>query len=217
MQQADGCSPRAAPQRGWRLRVKRAQDLVLAGGALLASAPLMLGTAAAIRLTLGRPVLFRQRRPGLHGVPFEALKFRTMREAVDAVTSAALTALLADRLTAVGRVIRRLSLDELPQLLNVLRGEMSLVGPRPLLMRYLPRYSPEQRRRHDVLPGITGWAQVTGRTATPGEERFAQDLYYVDHWSLSLDAQILLRTVAKVVRGSGVSQPGQATMQEFMG
>jgi lipopolysaccharide/colanic/teichoic acid biosynthesis glycosyltransferase len=194
--------------------VKRTLDATLAGGALVATSPFLLGMAAAVRLSMGLPVLFRQQRPGYKGHLFTAYKFRTMREAVDLEGNPLPD---AERLTAVGRFMRRTSLDELPQLWNVVRGDMSLVGPRPLLPRYLPRYSAEQMRRHDVLPGITGWAQVNGRNATTWPERFAQDLWYVDHWSPGLDLQILALTVVKVLRGEGISQPGHDTMPEFMG
>lgn len=204
----------APRQRGLPLLVKRALDVTLAGSALVATSPVIASTALAIRLTMGSPVLFRQQRPGKHGTLFTAYKFRTMREAHDAQGTP-----LPDgqRLTALGRFVRRTSIDELPQLYNVLRGDMSLVGPRPLLVQYLARYSPEQARRHDVLPGITGWAQVCGRNATTWPERFAQDVWYVDNWSLALDLRIIARTVLKVLTGDGVSQPGCATMVEFMG
>ncbi|MCC6751765.1 MAG: sugar transferase [Deltaproteobacteria bacterium] len=201
-------------QQGWALAAKRAVDVALAGTALGVTAPVMLGVAAAIRLSMGSPVLFRQRRPGRAGEIFLAYKFRTMREAMGPDGRALPD---AERLTSVGRFVRRTSLDELPQLLNVLKGEMSLVGPRPLLVSYLDRYSAEQARRHDVLPGITGWAQVNGRNATTWDERFAHDLWYVDHWSLGLDLKILALTVWKVLRGDGVSQEGHATMPEFQG
>jgi len=201
-------------QRGLPLLAKRTLDVTLAGTALALATPLLAGVAAAIRLTMGRPVLFRQPRPGQHGRIFTALKFRTMLEALGP-DGAPLSD--AERLTALGRFIRRTSLDELPQLWNVVRGDMSLVGPRPLLVRYLPRYTREQHRRHDVLPGLTGWAQVNGRNATTWPERFAQDLWYVEHWSLGLDLAIIARTALKVVRGEGVSQPGHDTMPEFMG
>jgi lipopolysaccharide/colanic/teichoic acid biosynthesis glycosyltransferase len=163
---------------------------------------------------MGPPVFFRQLRPGLHGRPFRVVKFRTMADARDARGG-----LLPDaaRLTAVGRVLRATSLDELPQLWNVLRGELSLVGPRPLLMQYLPRYSPEQARRHDVLPGVTGWAQVHGRNALSWEDKFALDVWYVDHWSPWLDLRILAATLLHVARREGISQPGHATMPEFLG
>ena len=210
-------SPDAAgpvQQRGWRLLVKRGLDVTAASAALAVSAPLLLGVAGLIRSTMGAPVLFRQPRPGRRGRIFTAYKFRTMRDARGPDGKP-----LPDgaRLTPVGRFVRRTSLDELPQLLNVLRGEMSIVGPRPLLVQYLPRYSADQLRRHDVLPGITGWAQVCGRNATTWPERFAQDLWYVDHWSLGLDLKILALTVRKVLAGEGISQPGAATMPEFMG
>jgi lipopolysaccharide/colanic/teichoic acid biosynthesis glycosyltransferase len=176
--------------------------------------PLLLILTVLVRLKLGSPVFFRQTRPGLGGQPFSLVKFRTMTDARDSQG-----ALLPDaaRLTAFGRFLRAASLDELPELANVLRGEMSLVGPRPLLMQYLPRYSPEQARRHDVLPGITGWAQIHGRNALTWEEKFRLDVWYVDHWSLALDIRILLTTLAKVVRREGISQPGHATAAEFMG
>jgi len=201
-------------QTGWRLALKRSIDLVAAAGALAVTWPVMAGAAAAIRLTLGPPVLFRQERPGQHGDCFTAYKFRTMRDGLGPDGTPLPD---AERLTPLGRFIRRTSIDELPQLVNVLRGDLSLVGPRPLLVRYLPRYSPEQMRRHDVLPGITGWAQVNGRNATTWDDRFAQDLWYVDHWSVGLDLKIIALTVWKVIRGDGVSQVGQATMAEFVG
>jgi lipopolysaccharide/colanic/teichoic acid biosynthesis glycosyltransferase len=196
------------------LLVKRALDVSLAGGALAVTWPVLAAAAAAIRATMGRPVLFPQKRPGHRGRIFTAYKFRTMREAVDADGRPLPD---GERLTKVGRLIRRTSVDELPQLWNVLRGDLSLVGPRPLLVRYLPRYSAEQQRRHDVLPGITGWAQVRGRNATTWDERFADDLWYVDNWSLALDLKIIALTAWKVLAGAGVSQPGHDTMPEFMG
>jgi lipopolysaccharide/colanic/teichoic acid biosynthesis glycosyltransferase len=201
-------------QAGFALLMKRALDVVVAAPLALAAAPVMAGVALAVRATMGTPVLFRQQRPGKGGAPIEVLKFRTMRDAVDPQGRP-----LPDgqRLTAVGRLLRSTSLDELPQLWNVLRGDLSLVGPRPLLMRYLPRYTPEQARRHDVLPGITGWAQVNGRNATDWETRFALDLWYVDHWSPLLDLKILAKTVATVLRRSGISREGHATMPEFLG
>ncbi len=175
---------------------------------------MLLAVALSIRLMMGSPVLFRQRRPGRGGVPFTLLKFRTMtREA--GPDGAELPD--AQRLTALGRMLRRLSLDELPQLVNVLRGDMSLVGPRPLLMEYLPRYSPEQARRHEVTPGITGWAQVNGRNAVDWEDRFRLDVWYVDHRSFLLDLRILGLTAAKVFSGRGVSRADHATMPKFTG
>ena len=167
-----------------------------------------------MRLKLGSPVLFRQRRPGLHGKPFTIYKFRTMTDARDAQGK-----LLpdAERLTPFGRFLRSASLDELPELFNVLKGDMSLVGPRPLLMQYLDRYTPEQMRRHEVKPGITGWAQVNGRNAITWEQKFALDVWYVDNKSLGLDGKIILLTLWKILKREGISQPGQATMEEFMG
>jgi len=175
---------------------------------LILLAPLLLALALLVRLTLGSPVLFRQWRPGLRGVPFELVKLRTMTDGPGPD---------AARLTGVGRFLRSLSLDELPELWNVLRGEMSLVGPRPLLMHYLDRYTPEQARRHAVKPGITGWAQVNGRNAVSWEERFALDLWYVEHWSLALDLRIVARTAWTIATRRGVNAPGAATMPEFGG
>ncbi len=186
--------------------------VALAGLALLW--PVMLGVALAVRLKLGRGVLFRQVRPGLGGRPFTMYKFRTMREAAGPDGTPLPD---CERLTPLGRFLRSTSLDELPELYNVLRGDMSLVGPRPLLMQYLERYTPQQARRMEVRPGITGWAQVRGRNALSWEERFALDVWYVDNRSLLLDLRILLMTVASVARREGVCQPGHATMAEFMG
>ncbi len=201
-------------QAGWRLVVKQAVDRGAAAVGLVAVAPVLAVAAVAVRVNLGSPVLFRQERPGRHGKTFRVAKFRTMNDARDAQGN-----LLPDedRLTALGRFLRATSIDELPQLWNVLRGELSLVGPRPLLVRYLPRYTPEQARRHDVLPGITGWAQVNGRNAISWDEKFALDVWYVDHWSLALDAKILAMTALKVLRRDGISSTGHATMPEFMG
>ncbi len=197
-----------------RLFVKRAVDVLVSGVGLIAAAPVMAAVALAIWICDGSPVLFRQRRPGYKGAPFVVLKFRTMREARDS-EGRALTD--SERLTALGKVLRQLSLDELPQLWNVLRGEMSLVGPRPLLIEYLERYSAEEMRRHEVMPGITGWAQIHGRNATNWRERFALDLWYVEHWSLALDARILLSTPWQIVTGNGISRSGHATVPEFLG
>jgi sugar transferase EpsL len=193
---------------------KRLFDLVLTLPGIILISPLLLVIALLIRWRMGRPIIFRQVRPGYRGQPFPIFKFRTMAEDVDPEGDP-----LPDeaRLTSLGRTLRSFSLDELPELLNVLRGEMSLVGPRPLLMRYLPRYSAEQARRHDVLPGLAGWAQVNGRNALTWEDKFKFDLRYVDHWSLWLDVKILLRTLVMVLRREGINQPGQATMEEFMG
>lgn len=201
-------------QRGWRLVAKRAVDVAASTVGLAAAAPALGVAAVAVRATMGAPVLFRQERPGRDGKPFRVLKFRTM---TDARGPDGRPLPDAQRLTSVGRFLRQTSVDELPQLWNVLVGDMSLVGPRPLLMRYLDRYSPEQARRHDVLPGITGWAQVNGRNALSWDRKFAHDVWYVDHWNLALDARILLRTVAGVLRRDGISADGEATMPEFMG
>jgi lipopolysaccharide/colanic/teichoic acid biosynthesis glycosyltransferase len=163
---------------------------------------------------MGAPILFRQRRPGLHGAPFEMVKFRTMRDAVDAGGQALPD---SERLTRLGRFMRASSLDELPELWNVLKGDMSLVGPRPLLIEYLPLYSSEQARRHDVRPGVTGWAQVNGRNAISWDEKFALDVWYVDNRSLWLDLRIIGLTLRKVLRREGISAAGEATMPKFRG
>lgn len=193
---------------------KRLFDLGLTVPGLVLISPLLLALAALVRLRLGSPVFFRQARPGLKGAPFTLYKFRTMTDACDENGC-----LLPDdvRLTSLGRFLRAFSLDELPELFNVLRGEMSLVGPRPLLMQYLERYTPEQARRHNVLPGMTGWAQVHGRNVLTWEDKFRYDLYYVDHWSLALDVRILALTFWKVLKREGISQPGHVTAEEFMG
>jgi sugar transferase EpsL len=194
--------------------VKRAFDAAGAALLLVLLSPLLAVIAIIVRIALGSPVLFRQRRPGLHGRPFLLLKFRTMSErrgpGGDLLSD-------AERLTRVGRLLRRTSLDELPELLNVLAGDMSLVGPRPLLMEYLPLYTPEQMRRHEVRPGLTGWTQVNGRNALSWEDKFALDVWYVDHRSVRLDLEILARTVREVLTGRGVSASGHATMEEFRG
>jgi len=193
---------------------KRLLDLIIVIPALIFLLPLALGVALLVRWKLGAPVLFSQRRPGLGGRPFQIIKFRTMTDARDAQGI-----LLPDaqRLTRFGRLLRSTSLDELPELLNVLKGEMSLVGPRPLLMQYLDRYSPEQMRRHEAPPGITGWAQVNGRNAISWEEKFAYDIWYVDNFSLALDLKILFQTVWEVLKREGISQPGHVTIEEFYG
>jgi Sugar transferases involved in lipopolysaccharide synthesis len=187
-------------------------DVVVSATALVVLAPVMGLIALAVWRTMGRPVLFRQVRPGLHGKPFVMYKFRTMRDLRDAEGN-----LLPDeaRLTPFGRWLRATSLDELPELVNVLRGEMSLVGPRPLLMEYLDRYTPEQARRHEVKPGITGWAQIHGRNNLSWDERFKLDVWYVDNWSLWLDLKILWRTLWMVLRREGISAQGHATMPRF--
>ncbi|MEW5739573.1 MAG: sugar transferase [Myxococcota bacterium] len=200
--------------REQQLSIKRLVDILGAAAGLAVTAPALAAAAVAIRVTMGRPVLFRQERPGLGGRPFRIYKFRTMSDARDAQGRPRPD---HERLTPVGRFIRATSLDELPQLLNVLKGEMSLVGPRPLLMQYLGRYNARQARRHEVKPGITGLAQVRGRNALSWEEKFEYDVRYVEQWSLGLDARILFETVRKVLRREGISQQGHATMSEFMG
>lgn len=194
--------------------MKRVIDMVVATIALIVLAPVLLVISAAIALLMGRPVLFTQERIGFRGRPFLLRKFRTMREARTADG-----ALRPDgeRLTPLGRWLRRTSLDELPELLNVLRGDMSLVGPRPLLPQYVPRYSPRQARRHEVRPGLTGLAQISGRNGLPWDERLELDVQYVERRSLALDMRILLSTIAKVLSGEGISQPGHETSEEFMG
>ena len=196
------------------LLLKRAFDLSVAALALLVLVFPMAVIAAMIKLTSRGHVLFRQQRPGLRGRPFTILKFRTMTAACDAKGN-----LLPDgkRLTRVGRFLRGTSLDELPELVNVLRGDMSLVGPRPLLMQYMTRYTAEQNRRHEVNPGITGWAQVNGRNALTWEEKFRLDVWYADNWSLALDFKILWMTLLKVFTREGISADGHATMPEFRG
>jgi len=193
---------------------KRIFDLVGAGFLLVLLGPVLLGLAFLVRVRLGPPVLFRQKRPGLHGHPFYFYKFRTMEDKRDVDGN-----LLPDeeRLTGFGRWLRQYSLDELPQLFNVLKGELSFVGPRPLLMAYLERYEKEQARRHEVKPGITGWAQVNGRNAVSWEEKFALDVWYVDNRSFMLDLKIMALTLIKVIKAEGISGEGTATMPEFMG
>lgn len=193
---------------------KRAFDVAGALVLLVVTSPVAAVVAVLVRLTLGPPVLFRQARPGREGRPFTLLKFRTMRADTGELGRAH-----GDdgRITRLGSFLRSLSLDELPELWNVLRGEMSLVGPRPLLLQYLPLYSPEQARRHEARPGITGWAQVNGRNALTWDERFRLDVWYVDHMSLLLDLRILVRTLLTVLRREGISHPGSATMEPFRG
>jgi lipopolysaccharide/colanic/teichoic acid biosynthesis glycosyltransferase len=193
---------------------KRLFDIAVALVGIAVTAPIMLAVAAAIRLTMGAPVLFRQQRPGLHGEPFTPYKFRTMSEA-RAPDGTPLPD--ATRLTRLGRLLRKWSLDELPQLFNVLKGDMSLVGPRPLLMEYLPLYSAEQARRHAVKPGITGWAQINGRNAVDWPERFRLDVWYVNHRSFWLDLKILALTAWRVLQREGISERGAATMTPFTG
>lgn len=190
------------------MTAKRLLDLLLAVPGLVVLSPVLLFTALAVRVALGPGVLFTQQRPGLHGKPFNILKFRTMTDGPGSD---------AERLPSFGRLLRSTSLDELPELWNVIRGDMSLVGPRPLLMAYLPLYSPQQARRHEVPPGITGWAQINGRNAISWEERLDLDVWYVDNRSQRLDLLILARTVAAVLKREGISAGGDVSMPEFQG
>lgn len=193
---------------------KRIFDLIVTSVGMIFALPVMGVLALLIRRKIGSPVLFRQERPGLNGEIFTLTKFRTMKDAFDADGNPLPD---SERLTPFGEKLRATSLDELPELFSVLRGEMSLVGPRPLLVQYLDRYTPEQMRRHEMLPGITGWAQVNGRNAISWEEKFELDVWYIDHWSLWLDIKILLMTVKKVFVREGISGGGEVTMSEFMG
>jgi lipopolysaccharide/colanic/teichoic acid biosynthesis glycosyltransferase len=206
--------PIATPALAQSYRLKRAFDLCIGIPALVVTAPLMLGVWVLVSLLLGRPALFRQERPGQNGEQFTLLKFRTMtdKKGPDG-------ALLPDeqRITRFGRILRSTSLDELPELLNVVRGEMSIVGPRPLLIRYLNRYTPFQMRRHEVRPGITGWAQVNGRNTLSWDEKFAMDVWYVEHQSLWLDVRILLQTLWTMLRRDGIDEPGKVGASEFIG
>jgi sugar transferase EpsL len=199
--------------KGMPLR-KRLFDLALTIPGIVLVSPILLLVALVVWIAEGPPVIFRQARPGYRSRIFTVLKFRTMRNAVDRHNR-----LLPDeaRLSRLGQVLRSTSLDELPELVNVLRGEMSLVGPRPLLEQYLSRYSPEQARRHNVMPGITGWAQINGRNALTWQDKFLLDVWYVDHWSLRLDLKIMFLTFWKVVKREGINHPGQATNEEFQG
>ena len=201
-------------QSGWRFWIKSVFDRSAAVCGLIILSPVFIGTSVLVWLSMGRPILFRQQRPGRFAKPFWLLKFRTLSDRADAGGKLFPD---AERLTRVGRLLRATSLDELPQLWNVLRGDISLVGPRPLLMQYLPRYSPEQARRHDVMPGITGWAQINGRNALTWEEKFALDSWYVDNWNMILDLRILMLTLVRILRRDGISRAGHATMPEFMG
>ncbi|MDA0244288.1 MAG: sugar transferase [Chloroflexi bacterium] len=198
----------------YRRYAKRMFDVTIALMVLVLASPILLVTAALVRLRLGSPILFSQQRPGHHGRPFTLIKFRTMTDQRDAHGQ-----LLpdADRLPRFGRFLRATSLDELPELWNVLKGEMSLVGPRPLLMEYIPRYTPAQMRRHEARPGITGWAQVNGRNALSWEEKFAFDVWYVDNHNLWLDLKIIWMTLRQVIKRDGINQPGEATMKPFEG
>jgi len=201
-------------QRKTAFIIKRLFDLLCAIVLIIILLPLLIFIAVIVWITMGYPFFFCQLRPGYKGKPFMCYKFRTMNDKRDQHGN-----LLPDelRLTRLGKFLRATSLDELPELFNVLRGEMSLVGPRPLLMQYLERYTPEQARRHDVLPGITGWAQINGRNALTWEEKFRLDLWYVDNWSFWLDLKILALTAWKVLKREGINQPGFATAEEFMG
>ncbi len=202
------------PSTWYRSFGKRLLDLALVIPALLLLAPILGLLALLVCLRLGGPALFRQQRAGRHGQPFAMLKLRTMTNARDARGRPLPD---AERLTDFGRFLRRASLDELPELLNVLKGDMSLVGPRPLLMTYLNRYTPEQMRRHEVVPGLSGWAQVNGRNGVAWDDRLAMDVWYVDNRSLLLDIKIILLTLRKVLAGEGICQPGHASMSEFRG
>ncbi|MEX6456703.1 sugar transferase [Moraxella osloensis] len=194
--------------------LKRAFDIAASTSVLVVLSPVLAITAYKVKKELGSPVLFRQTRPGLHGKPFEMIKFRTMKDATDKEGNALPD---SERLTDFGKKLRASSLDELPELWNVLKGDMSLVGPRPLLMEYLPLYSAEQAKRHNVRPGVTGYAQVNGRNSLSWEDKFKLDTWYVEHQSLWLDMKILLKTVKKVIIKDGISAEGEATMTKFTG
>jgi len=193
---------------------KRVFDLIVSALAIGVLAPVFLLLAFLVRCNMASPILFRQRRPGLHGQPFTVYKFRTMTDARGPHGR-----LLPDekRLTRIGKFLRATSMDELPEFFNVLKGEMSIVGPRPLLMQYLDRYTLEQARRHEVKPGLTGWAQVNGRNALSWEDKFKLDVWYVDHWSVRLDVKIIAMTIWKILKMEGINQPGHVTAEEFRG
>ncbi len=193
---------------------KRFIDLAIASASVIVLSPVLILLSFIVRIKIGRPVFFFQIRPGLNGIPFTIYKFRTMTLILDEKHN-----LLPDkeRITPFGRFLRKHSLDELPELFNVIKGNMSLVGPRPLLLQYLSRYSPEQSRRHEVKPGVTGWAQVNGRNALTWEQKFKLDVWYTDNWSIALDTKILLLTFIKVLKKEGINHPGQETMKEFLG
>ena len=197
------------PNTNW---TKRLFDLLVAGALLIVLSPILVVIGFMVRVVIGSPVLFHQIRPGLGGKPFTIYKFRTMTNERDKIGDMLPD---VDRLTALGRLLRNSSLDELPELLNVIIGDMSLVGPRPLLMQYLERYTAEQARRHEVKPGITGWAQINGRNALTWEEKFKLDVWYVDNQSLWLDLKIIALTILKIIKPEGINQPGQATAEEF--
>jgi lipopolysaccharide/colanic/teichoic acid biosynthesis glycosyltransferase len=194
--------------------VKRVMDIIITLLVLIILSPVLLIIAVLVAVQNGFPILFKQERPGYQGEIFTIYKFRTMQNRLD---GRGIPLPDAERLTKFGRFLRASSLDELPELINVLKGDMSIVGPRPLLVEYLPRYSPRQFRRHEVLPGITGWAQINGRNAISWQEKFDLDVWYVDHWSLWLDIKTIALSVVKVLRREGISQPGQATAEPFMG
>jgi lipopolysaccharide/colanic/teichoic acid biosynthesis glycosyltransferase len=200
--------------RKFQLLMKRGIDILISFVGLAMLSVFLLAMVLAVKLNLKGPVFFRHARPGKNGKIFYLYKFRTMKDLRDADGN-----LLPDeeRLTKFGKFLRRLSLDELPELWNVLKGDMSLVGPRPLVVQYLDRYTPEQARRHEVTPGITGWAQINGRNALTWEKKFEYDVWYVDNWSLLLDIKVIVVTIWKVLKGEGISQPGFATAEEFMG
>ena len=197
------------PNTNW---TKRLFDLLVAGALLIVLSPILVVIGFMVRVVIGSPVLFHQIRPGLGGKPFTIYKFRTMTNEHDKNGD---TLPDADRMTALGRILRNTSLDELPELLNVIIGDMSLVGPRPLLMQYLERYTAEQTRRHEVKPGITGWAQINGRNSLTWPEKFDLDIWYVDNQSLWLDFKIIAQTILKIIKREGINQPGQATAEEF--
>lgn len=203
-----------AKQHGWRLGAKIGFDRCAALFGLIILSPGLVGLIILVWVSMGRPIFFCQSRAGRFAKPFTLFKFRTMSEQTD---KKGVLLPDADRLTRIGRFLRATSFDEFPQLWNVFRGDVSLVGPRPLLVDYLPRYSQEQARRHDVMPGITGWAQINGRNSLDWEERLALDTWYVDHWTLLLDARILFNTIAVVVKREGIGNPGHATMPGFKG
>ena len=210
---SDSSGSRRRARRAERV-VKRLLDVAIAGTALVLLSPVIAAVALAVAIRIGRPILFRQMRPGLHGHPFLLVKFRTMSDLRDRDGKP-----LPDeyRLTPLGQWLRSTSLDELPELWNIVKGDMSLVGPRPLLMQYLPRYTAEQARRHEVRPGLTGWAQVNGRNALTWDEKFAHDIWYVDHWNFVLDLRILVLSALSVFRRHGIAAEGSATMPEFIG
>lgn len=198
----------------FRLFIKRTFDIIASLGGIIVLFPIMIICAILIRINLGSPIFFKQKRIGKDNKEFEMIKFRTMKDAVDKEGNQLLDEL---RLTKVGEILRSLSIDELPELINILKGDMSLIGPRPLLVKYLPLYNERQIRRHEVLPGLTGWAQVNGRNNLTWNEKFELDVYYVENWSLTLDLKIFFLTFYKVVKRDGINQDGQATMEYFNG